>query len=272
MISRGPPRERGRAGCTGLALSESLGDRLAASDPFDLYNPDMAGPYGGIGRSGAPGSYAYSVQEGRENTPVTFGSIFDTMRFMNWLHNGQGAGGTESGVYELVDATTVISGRADAAEYFDGDFFNGIPFEQAPFSPVGWYTEAATYYGTFDQGGNVSEWLEDQVLGQNYGIRGGCRQWTPGLQDAGVTVYPNLFNPQTTVAFTVPQAGQVSVQVFDMCGRLVDTLVRGSRAAGEHRVAWDGRDASSRNVGAGVYLVRLVTPTSSTTERAMLVK
>jgi formylglycine-generating enzyme required for sulfatase activity len=331
---------------------------VAASDPFDLYNPDMAGPYGGIGRSGAPGSYVYTVQEGRENTPVTFVSIFDAMRFVNWLHNGQGSGDTESGVYELIDADTVVGGRADDAEYFipsvaewykaayyqpagaggdadgywlfptasntlagndeldganyfDGGFFNGIPFEQGPLSPVGWYTEAASYFGTFDQGGNVSEWLEDQVFGANYGIRGGSWQWTPSLlesvsqasasgtyeeishgfrvgaapatttsvgdrtpelQDAGVNVFPNPFNPQTTVAFTVPQAGQVSVQVFDMRGRLVDTLVRGSHDAGEHRVSWDGRDASGRSVGAGVYLVWVVTPTSSTTERAMLVK
>ncbi len=332
-------------------------EAVAASDPHDLYNADMAGPFGGIDRTGQPGSYAYAAQEGRENLPVTFVSIWDALRFCNWLHNGQGNGDTESGAYQLA-GNTLIGGRAadaefflptdaewykaayyqpaaqggdidgywlyptrgnslagnedlDGANYFDGDFFDGIPFEEGPLSPVGWYIEAASAYGTFDQGGNVSEWLETRVSGSNYGIRGGSWQWTPGLlqstsqasaapdyedishgfrvaaraqtttavedrtpeaQRPGLAIYPNPFNPRTTVAFTMRAAGPATVEVFDTRGRLVRTLGNGLREAGEHRVTWDGRDDRGENVAAGVYLVRVTTPAGVTAGRALLVK
>jgi hypothetical protein len=68
---------------------------------------------------------------------------------------------------------------------------------------------------------------------------------------------PNPFVSQTEIAFTVPAAGRASLRLFDARGRLVRTLVSGSVAAGVHRASWDGRDARGREVGSGVYFVRL---------------
>jgi formylglycine-generating enzyme len=50
---------------------------------------------------GAPNGAKYGVKSGRDNNPVVFVSFFDAMRFVNWLHNGQGSGGTESGAYTI---------------------------------------------------------------------------------------------------------------------------------------------------------------------------
>src|SRR5262245_55146832 len=61
----------------------------AASDPLGLYNAEMAS-LGGITRSGVSGSFAYSVIAGRANMPVNYTSVYDTMRFANWMNNGQG--------------------------------------------------------------------------------------------------------------------------------------------------------------------------------------
>jgi hypothetical protein len=63
---------------------------------------------------------------------------------------------------------------------------------------------------------------------------------------------PNPFNPTTTVSFQLPLAGQVKLQVFDVAGRLVATLLDGVKEIGTHQVAFNGRDLAS-----GLYFVRM---------------
>jgi len=77
----------------------------------------------------------------------------------------------------------------------------------------------------------------------------------PGLSLDGA--YPNPFNPATTIRFFVPEAGTVSLRIYDVAGRLVQRLVSGPTPAGEHAVEWDGRSANGNAVSAGVYFARL---------------
>lgn len=78
----------------------------AASDPLTLYSTSMSSDArGGINRSGASGSYTYTVKAGQGNQPVVFVTWFDSIRFANWLHNGQGSGDTESGAYTILGGT-----------------------------------------------------------------------------------------------------------------------------------------------------------------------
>jgi formylglycine-generating enzyme required for sulfatase activity len=84
----------------------------APSDPYGLYTngSDPNHPtIDGISRSGSSGSYSYSAVAGRENTPVTSVSVFDAMRFANWLNNGPGSGDTETGSYTLLGGTAIPS-------------------------------------------------------------------------------------------------------------------------------------------------------------------
>ena len=69
--------------------------------------------------------------------------------------------------------------------------------------------------------------------------------------------HPNPFNPSTTIAYEVPAAGPVRLQVFDLRGRLVRTLVDEAMDAGRHDAQWDGRDAEGRELPSAVYLSRL---------------
>ena len=66
----------------------------AASDPNGLFNTSMMfdNTYGGIDRSGSDGSFTYAAKTGFENKPVVYVSWYDTLRFSNWLHNGQPTG------------------------------------------------------------------------------------------------------------------------------------------------------------------------------------
>ena len=78
----------------------------AQDDPFGLYNPNMgAQAQGGITRSGSPGSYTYAVKSGFADKPVNYVSFYDSLRFANWLNNGQQSADTETGAYTLLGGT-----------------------------------------------------------------------------------------------------------------------------------------------------------------------
>jgi len=69
---------------------------------------------------------------------------------------------------------------------------------------------------------------------------------------------PNPFNPSTVIEYTLPEQVQVRLRVYDLAGRLVETLVKGeSQARGVHRATWMGRDSQGRAVPSGTYLYRL---------------
>ena len=70
--------------------------------------------------------------------------------------------------------------------------------------------------------------------------------------------YPNPFNPATTIPLSVPaDAEDVELAVYNVLGQPVRQVWTGSLAAGEHRLAWDGRNEQGQSVAAGVYLYRL---------------
>ncbi|MEZ5064955.1 MAG: FlgD immunoglobulin-like domain containing protein [bacterium] len=70
--------------------------------------------------------------------------------------------------------------------------------------------------------------------------------------------FPNPFRHRTNVAFSVATAGPISLAVFDVGGRRVQTLVSEFRSVGRHTIAWDGVDDAGRSLPGGVYFVRLV--------------
>jgi len=79
--------------------------------------------------------------------------------------------------------------------------------------------------------------------------------------------YPNPFNPSTTVEFSLPHAATVNVEVFNVLGEKVATLVAGQLPAGRHRTVWNASGA-----GSGVYFYRMLAGDYSDTRRMMLVK
>lgn len=123
---------------------------VGATDTYGLYNTQMGSNPNimGISRSGASGSYTYSVI-GSGNRPVTYVSWYDSARFVNWLGNGQPtgaqvAGTTETGAYTLTGNTGLIARNAG--------WTYGLPSENE------WYK--AAYHQPSAQGGDVDNyWL-----------------------------------------------------------------------------------------------------------------
>ena len=77
---------------TNAQWREFLTAKASTSDPYGLYNTEMAGSYGGIARTWNVDHYEYTAKGGDanwDNRPVNFVSFWDAARFCNWLHNGQ---------------------------------------------------------------------------------------------------------------------------------------------------------------------------------------
>jgi probable HAF family extracellular repeat protein len=82
---------------------------------------------------------------------------------------------------------------------------------------------------------------------------------------------PNPFRSGTTIRYDLTSSAPVSLTVHDVAGRTLRTLIQRSMARGSYAVRWDGRDDQQRAVTAGVYYVRLSTPSDDRTVRVSLV-
>ncbi|MCK4305612.1 MAG: T9SS type A sorting domain-containing protein, partial [Candidatus Eisenbacteria sp.] len=69
--------------------------------------------------------------------------------------------------------------------------------------------------------------------------------------------YPNPFNPTTTVSFVLEENAKASIEVFNVRGQLVRTLLKGKLDAGLYRTVWNGRDEHGMQVRSGTYFYRL---------------
>ena len=83
---------------------------------------------------------------------------------------------------------------------------------------------------------------------------------------------PNPFNPSTTLSFALPTTSRVKLEVFDVRGQLVATLLDERRSAGVHHVTWNARDRSGQAVASGVYLCRIQAGSFTDTKRMVLLK
>ncbi|MFB0515811.1 MAG: T9SS type A sorting domain-containing protein, partial [Candidatus Neomarinimicrobiota bacterium] len=84
--------------------------------------------------------------------------------------------------------------------------------------------------------------------------------------------YPNPFNPATTIRYSISRGGYVNLSLYDLTGRLVNTLVSEQRTPGEHAVRWNGINASGRAVSSGIYLYRLEVNGVVLTRRMVFIK
>ncbi|KPP97124.1 MAG: extracellular protein [Bacteroidetes bacterium HLUCCA01] len=152
------------------------------------------------------------------------------------------------------------------------------PFGTNPLDIVASYREGVEITLTGDFDGSLQ--LDDIALSAN-----GNRLVFMGVMPAGESVdlhdeglglpgavtlmpnYPNPFNPFTTLAFALPEAGEVQLEVFSMTGRRVGTLAKGLYAAGEHRVSWDASGLAS-----GTYVYRLQANGITQTRKMTLIK
>jgi hypothetical protein len=95
------------------------------------------------------------------------------------------------------------------------------------------------------------------------------------LPDAGYRLgqnYPNPFNPSTTIMFDLPRAEHVKLDIFNIKGELVTTIVDQYMSAGRKEVSWTSTGSDGRAVSSGVYCYRLVSGDFVQTRKMVLLK
>ncbi len=124
-----------------------------------------------------------------------------------------------------------------------------IPKEEQQISfsiPLQWTSNSLNFKRTFDlylptdiaasvKDQNVNEDLEFQLCGN----------------------YPNPFNSETIIEFTIPQPGQLKLEIFNISGQHIRTLVDETLKSGSHVVKWDGCDDVGTSVSSGLYFYRI---------------
>ncbi len=207
---------------TTIAQYADFLNAVATTDPYNLYNPNMAsnGNIAGVARTGSPGSYSYSVI-GSGNRPITYVSWFDAARFANWLHNGQQTGPgaaltAEDGAYTLLGATSGIIAKNVGATIW-------IPGEDEWFK--------AAYYDPTHMSGAGGYWF--------IGVPGAANHWagdyatTPGSQTYSPT------QNYLTEAGAYGPGSQSYYGINDMAGNVWEWT--------------DGVEGSSRVMRGGTY-------------------
>jgi hypothetical protein len=84
--------------------------------------------------------------------------------------------------------------------------------------------------------------------------------------------YPNPFNPETTIKFETKAAENVTLEVFNIKGQRIATLVNDVLPAGTHQIVWNGKDSSNNSVSSGVYFYKLRSGRYTATKKMILMK
>lgn len=84
--------------------------------------------------------------------------------------------------------------------------------------------------------------------------------------------YPNPFNPVTNISFTLKETSQIRLEIYNLRGNKVKTLISAMMNPGDHSYIWDGTDSDSRALSSGIYFYKLETNQGSDLKKCILLK
>ena len=84
--------------------------------------------------------------------------------------------------------------------------------------------------------------------------------------------HPNPFNPETTIGFELPASAPVTIEIYNMLGQKIATILNERRPAGFQKVIWNGKDDFGRQVGSGVYFYRIQSERFEATKKLVLLR
>ena len=110
--------------------------------------------------------------------------------------------------------------------------------------------------------------------GDEYALKYAKRAPTTGVEEISIPMvfhlaqnYPNPFQSSTSIKYSLPKSSNVKIQIYNIKGQLVETLIDRPLPAGIHTVDWDGKDMSS-----GIYFCKLYADNGSITKKMLLVR
>jgi hypothetical protein len=209
------------------------------------YSPDGTGPIGrwtsdvtvsGLAGNESNGTIKCQERQGAMRVSyVSAGSGFDTVKYMSGF-----TAATLSG-NQVVNGNTVSANAPAVIGFRDGSGFNGGVLYAG--NNALYYDGSPLFVGIDPVGNTIPSSFS---LEQNY---------------------PNPFNPATTIKFSVPQAGLVTLKIFDVTGREVASLISGEINAGTYKA-----DFNASSLGSGVYFYKLTGNGFTDTKKMILIK
>lgn len=209
------------------------------------------------------------------------------------------------GYFDYIGFTEELNGAPDTANYFamienpplsgpgawsSFDLNAYVDSERPIYAVIHWpdRDDAGPYIGADNTGivDQQSYWYSDSDGWNLYlfydwmmrmtleGATGTEFEYVSGIPDrfALGQNYPNPFNPSTTIEFALPNESHASIELFNVLGEKVKTLIDGDFDAGVHSVIWDGKTDSGLEVSSGVYYYRLTIGERRFSRKMMLLK
>ena len=84
--------------------------------------------------------------------------------------------------------------------------------------------------------------------------------------------HPNPFNPETRISYQVPKTSLVKIEVFNLLGQRIKTLVNEEKSPGTYQINWNGMDDQGKSVVSGIYLYRMQTQSFNQMKRMILLR
>lgn len=235
-----------------------LGQSGSGNYVADMVNSTFMATVG----DGSYGPFGLAANQMLNLHEVYLNSGFYTFRLENL------SGAVDWGI-SLMENTTEYGTKSgampDGAAWFHGDGQNESITVEAPAD--GYYCLAVWKVGT-----------TDLAKAGTYNIRT-FTGFTPVEDDPSLPqltrltgAHPNPFNPQTTLSFDLAKSGPVELNIYNVQGALITTLVSENMGPGRHTVIWDGTDRRGQRVSSDVYLARLVTAEAKEMKKLVLLK
>ncbi len=114
---------------------------------------------------------------------------------------------------------------------------------------------------------NIMDYFDKSATGDPDGVVDG------GHRNSLSQAFPNPFNPVTKIAYSIRESGPVTIEVYNVAGKVVRTLLDTElEAASSGVVAWDGRDDVGERCASGVYFYRITAPEFVSSRKMVMLK
>ena len=204
----------------------------------------------------------FAYTETPDYTPINIMSLDDpTIEEVGVYNNGECIGASK--VEELPLQILAFNGNSDKTAKNDITFafyYGDKKFEQTNEFAV--YDVNTAAYTSTD--------IELKPY-QAQTIRFGKPEDIP-ITSCRMTNYPNPFNPATEIHYSIPEASMIKLNIYNLKGQKVKTLINGKTEAGFHKITWNGTDENNNSVSSGVYFYRLQTDKETVTRKMLLLK
>jgi hypothetical protein len=188
---------------------------------------------------------------------------------------------SEIGVFEedtCVGAVVVQNPSEQILVYSDNANRDQVPFSfeiitngRSINQPIMNYTVFNVDSGEFENGYVVSGQQESSVV--MFGDIGEPDDNVPVIEKTQLyNNYPNPFNPETNISFSIPVEQKVKITIYNLKGQKVRQLLSGQFESGRHSVVWEGKDDNGKQVGSGLYFYKLKTDNKEFSKKMLLLK